>query len=147
MDGWEIDAREGARDLIGAYTHAGDRRRLHELAALFGNDGVLETHGMWSVTGAYAIASKLAESAGRRRPQLVRHNVSSIWFGSVQPGEIHAESYFTVYTDLGPDHWGRYRDRIVGSGTTWHFAHRLVRIDSAAENSYIKWPLPESDGE
>ena len=145
MDDWEFHAREGARDLIGAYTHAGDRGRLADLAALFGEHGVLEVHDMWKVVGATAIAAQLAEPSGRRLPQLVRHNVSSIFFESVSSNEANVSSYFTVYTERGADHWGRYRDRIVGSDRTWQFAHRTVRIDSAAPDSYVTWPPTKSE--
>ena len=46
----------------------------------------------------------------------MRHNVTNIRFESVQPDEALVASYFTVITEIGLDHMGRYRDRFVPVG-------------------------------
>ena len=38
-------------------------------------------------------------------------------------------SYFTVFTEVGLDHMGRYRDRLVPVGDRWLIAHRFVSTD------------------
>ena len=44
-------------------------------------------------------------------------------------------SYFTVITEIGLDHMGRYRDRFVPVGDRWLIAHRFVSTD---------WRSPET---
>lgn len=41
MEMWELVARERVRDTVAAYSHAGDRFRIEELASCFTPDGVL----------------------------------------------------------------------------------------------------------
>jgi len=38
-------------------------------------------------------------------------------------------------TERGPDHWGRYRDRLVVRDGRWLFAHRRARADGYAPGS------------
>jgi hypothetical protein len=44
-------------------------------------------------------------------------------------------SYFTVFTEIGLDHMGRYRDRLVPVGGRWLIAHRFVSTDWRAPGS------------
>jgi len=81
---------------------------------------------------------------GPRRPvqpkdettkRIVRHNVTNVRFEAVSPTEATVASYFTVFTEIGLDHMGRYRDRLVPVGDRWLIAHRLVSTDWRAPNS------------
>ena len=65
----------------------------------------------------------------------MRHNVTNIRFESVSPTEATVASYFTVFTEVGPDHLGRYRDRLVPVGDRWLIAHRFVSVDWHAPDS------------
>jgi hypothetical protein len=51
-------------------------------------------------------------------------------------------SYFTVLTEIGLDHHGRYRDRFVRLDTTdlWLIEHRLVSTDWRAKRSTMTAP-------
>ena len=51
------------------------------------------------------------------------------------PTEATVASYFTVFTEIGLDHMGRYRDRLVPVDDRWLIAHRFVSTD---------WRAPES---
>lgn len=102
----------------------------------FAPDGVLEfTGGAEPLTGPDGIEAGLGTAvtrpsdSARRAPTHVRHHVSSNRFGSVASDQVEVTSYFAVHTDVGPDHWGRYRDvletragngcsRIAGSAWT-----------------------------
>ncbi len=150
MEVWELVARECCRDTLAQYTHAGDRFRLDEYAAAFCEDGVLEIRGTEPVRGRAAIIARVAAATGapRERTQdaappaanplpkrIVRHNVTNIRFESVRPDEATVASYFTVFTEIGLDHMGRYRDRLVPAGDRWLIAHRFVSTDWRAPDT------------
>lgn len=149
MELWELTAREGCRDTLAQYTHAGDRFLLEEFAGAFCEDGVLEIRGAAPLRGRAAIterfggsgaAQQARQSAARAREsgearRIVRHNVTNIRFESVAPDEAIVASYFTVFTEIGLDHMGRYRDRFVPVGDRWLIAHRYVSTDWRAPAS------------
>jgi len=146
---WELSAREACRDTLAQYTHSGDRYLLEDFAGAFCADGVLEIRGAEPLRGREAImarfggataamqaqgeAAKKRETGALRR--IVRHNVTNVRFESLQPDEAVVASYFTVITEIGLDHMGRYRDRFVPVGDRWLIAHRFVSTD---------WRSPET---
>ncbi|WP_017936512.1 nuclear transport factor 2 family protein [Nocardioides sp. Iso805N] len=138
MDIAELVIRERVRDTYAAYTHAGDRFRLEELADCFAADGVLEIKGSRTAVGRAAIVATLG--GGRDRPAgavppQVRHFVTNLRFDAIAPDRVETSAYFCVITHhgehLGVDHWGRYRDVLTPAEDRWVFAHRLVRVDAA----------------
>ena len=147
MDLWELTARERIRDTLARYTWSGDAFRLDELAAAFCDDGVLEMRGAEVFEGRTAIVGFLsggadgaddeARRAARRSgapaspeaPRIVRHNIANVRFLELAPEHALVASYFTVFTDRGLDHFGRYRDRFVPVGDEWLIAHRFVSVD------------------
>ena len=142
MELWELTAREACRDTLAQYTHAGDRYLLEEFAAAFCEDGVLEIRGAAPLQGRAAImerfggtgeATRVRQAAGAvddgRPRRVVRHNVTNVRFEAVSPTEATVASYFTVFTEIGLDHMGRYRDRLVPVGERWLIAHRFVSVD------------------
>ncbi len=149
MELWELVAREACRDTLAQYTHSGDRYNLEDFAAAFCVDGLLEIRGAEPLRGRDAImnrfggapaAAQAQQEAARRRDagarrRIVRHNVTNIRFEAVQPDEAVVVSYFTVITEIGLDHMGRYRDRLVPVGDRWLIAHRFVSTD---------WHSPET---
>ncbi len=149
MELWELSAREACRDTLAQYTHSGDRYLLEDFAGAFCVDGVLEIRGAEPLRGREAImarfggataateaqgeAAKKRETGALRR--IVRHNVTNVRFESLRPDEAVVASYFTVITEIGLDHMGRYRDRFVPVGDRWLIAHRFVSTD---------WRSPET---
>ena len=141
MELWELIARERIRDSLASYNWAGDAARLDELAETFCVDGELEVRGQAPVVGRAAIVTMLsgvastpaAPAPGVRR--IVRHNVANIRFVNVTPQDAQVSSYFTVFTEIGLDHYGRYRDTLVPVGGHWLIKHRFVSTDWAAPNS------------
>ena len=149
MELWELVARESCRDTLAQYTHSGDRFLLEEYAAAFCEDGVLEIRGMEPARGRAAIIERVGGATGAHAARaaaaaakssgggsqaggpkrIVRHNVTNIRFESVSPDEAVIASYFTVFTEIGLDHMGRYRDRLVPVGDRWLIAHRFVSTD------------------
>lgn len=153
MELWELVARECCRDTLAQYTHAGDRFRMDEYGAAFCEDGVLEIRGSEPVRGRAAIIERVSAATGAqagrgagalnapRAPvpsvvkRIVRHNVTNVRFESISPDEATVASYFTVFTEIGLDHMGRYRDRLVPAGDRWLIAHRFVSVDWRAPDT------------
>ena len=143
MELWELAARERIRDTLARYNWSGDALRLDDLAQTFCEDGELELRGNESVRGRAAIVALLggvvtgpsvtAAAAGAKR--IVRHNVTNIRFTDVTPQEARVGCYFTVFTEIGLDHYGRYRDVFVPVGDDWLIRHRFVSTDWSARDS------------
>lgn len=144
MQPWELSAREHVRDTLARYTWSGDAGRVDDLAATFCDDGVLEIRGEPPLRGRAAIVDRLgavaatapAADAVRR---IVRHNLANIRFTELSPRSARVSSYFTVFTEIGLDHYGRYRDELVPvegpEGTEWLIKHRFVATDWSAPDS------------
>ena len=137
---WELQAREGIRDSLAQYTWAGDSARIDDLALVFCEDGVLEVRGSAPVHGRAAIAAMLTQVATPDTPpvgvrRIVRHHVANIRFVDLEPEGARVDSYFTVLTEIGLDHYGRYRDTFVPVGDQWLIRHRFVSTDWSAPNS------------
>lgn len=156
MELWELLARERIRDSIARYNWSGDAFRLDELALAFCEDGVLEVRGQDPVRGRPAIVQFLggggagdddtrraalkaqAEASGVKR--LVRHVLSNTRFLELTPEQATVASYFTVVTEIGLDHAGRYRDTFVPVGDGWLIQHRFVSTDWRAPDSTMAPP-------
>ena len=133
MDASEIVARESIRDTLSRYTFCGDRGRLEELAACFARDGVLELADGWTARGRDEIQARTrsslpADDGARRRP-LLRHHLSSQRIEMTAPEAARAWTYFLAVTENGPDHSGRYIDRLQRVGGQWLIAHRRVVVE------------------
>jgi hypothetical protein len=143
MELWELAARERIRDTLARYSWSGDALRLDELGQTFCEDGELELRGSEPVRGRAAIVALLggvvtgpssaAAASGAKR--IVRHNVANIRFTDVTPHEARVACYFTVLTEIGLDHYGRYRDVFVPVGNDWLIRHRFVSTDWSAPDS------------
>lgn len=122
------------------YNWSGDAARLENLAATFCTDGVLEIRGREPLRGRSEIAAFLGgvtaqvAVAGDIKP-VVRHNLANVLFTRLTSDEAHVSSYFTVVTQTGLDHFGRYRDTLVPAGDSWLIKHRKVSTDWAAPDS------------
>jgi ketosteroid isomerase-like protein len=142
MDVWELVARERIRDTIARYAHLVDSGRIDELVALFAEDGTLEAgdgppaRGRDAIRGVFVgTGSRLASVAAR---PLIRHHVSNVLIDVEGPDAATASSYFLAVTERGPDHWGRYWDRLVRHGERWLLAHRRARADGYARDSVFR---------
>ena len=142
VESWELSARELIRDTLARYSWSGDALRVDELALAFCEDGVLEVRGRPPLDGRAAIAAFIGgvgtaapRDPADAAPRVVRHNVANIRFTAITPTAARVESYFTVLTEIGLDHFGRYRDTFVPVGGQWLIRHRFVSTD---------WRAPES---
>jgi hypothetical protein len=153
MAPWELTARERIRDCLATYNWSGDAFRLDELALAFCEDGALEIRGQEPLRGRAAIVEFLAggvtgddearraarkeAAAASDMPTIVRHSVTNIRFLELTPAQGRVASYFTVFTDIGLDHYGRYRDTFVPVGDDWLIQHRFVSTDWRSAESAI----------
>jgi hypothetical protein len=167
MAAWELSARERIRDTLALYTWSGDAFRLAELASAFCEDGVLEVRGRPPAEGRDAIVAFLrgvgpggaraggpggvaddearraalkAEAAASGVRRIVRHNLANVRFVELTPERALVASYFTVVTEIGLDHYGRYRDTFVPVGDAWLIRHRFVSTDWRAPDSTMAPP-------
>lgn len=149
MQLWELEARELVRQTLADYTAATDSFDLRALAGCFAADGVLEFTGGQPLTGPAAIETGLGRQLTGRRdesrpaPTHVRHHVSSIRFTAVDEARVETTSYFAVHTDVGLDHWGRYRDVLIPVDHRWLFASRKVTVDGFAPGSLMAPSAPD----
>jgi hypothetical protein len=143
MELWELAAREHVRDMLAHYNWSGDALRLDEPVQTFCEDGELEVRGSPSVRGRAAIVEFLSgavttpNAAGETSnvKHIVRRKVTSIRFTEVTPEEARVACYFTVFTEIGLDHYGRCRDVFVPIDGDWLIRHRFVSTDWGAPNS------------
>ena len=148
MELWELIARERIRDTLARYIWSGDSLRAEELAAAFCEDGELEVRGSEPIRGRAAIAAFIAgvgrqppaPAAGAAARRIVRHNVTNIRFLELEPERALVASYFTVLTEIGLDHYGRYRDTLVPVDDEWLIRHRFVSTDWRTEGSTMAPP-------
>jgi len=152
MELWELVAREHCRDTLAQYSHAGDRFQLDDFAGAFCEDGVLEIRGQEPLRGRAAIVERFGGATSAQQAQevaaaaraagavrrVVRHTVTNVRFEAVSESEATVASYFTVFTEIGLDHMGRYRDRMVPAGDRWLIAHRFVSTDWRAPDSVFR---------
>jgi hypothetical protein len=156
MELWELAARERIRDTVATYNWSGDALRLDGVAAAFCADGQLEVRGRAPLRGRAAIVAFLggvaadadtaphdaaggraATEAGRR---IVRHHVTNLRFLELTPTRARTECYFAVLTEIGLDHFGRYRDALVPVDDRWLIEHRFVSTDWRAPDSSMAPP-------
>jgi uncharacterized protein (TIGR02246 family) len=138
--------RAAIEALIGDYAEAADRGRSADLAALFAPDGVLEILGETFDAGVHegreAILARLertrTELPPGAAPPLLRHHIATVRVRPTGPGTARADAYFLAVTADGPDHWGRYSDRLVETEEGWRFAHRKVVHEGRAAGSWLE---------
>jgi hypothetical protein len=137
MEMWELTAREAIRDTVARYNHSGDAGRFDAMIQCFAPDGVLTIVGGGEHRGHDELRAFFSGVSGTARPGFthLRHCVTNLLIDVESPTGADARSYFEVITDIGLDHWGRYRDRFVPSGERWLLAHRSVKTDGYAPGS------------
>jgi hypothetical protein len=143
MEIWELAIRESVRQTLADYTAGTDRNRLDDIAACFAPDGVLKISDGEPMVGPQAIVAGLGAQVNRFATgpvvlTLVRHHVSSLRFGMVSPDRVEVSSYFLAVTNIGVDHWGRYRDVLCPVDDRWLFASREATADGFSPDSLMR---------
>lgn len=146
----ELMARESIRHTMASYTMAGDRLRAEDFIAVFTADAILETEGV-TVQDAFRHVGRQAIhdwiKRWRTRPaegekavhqaSFVRHHLATSLIELVDAETATARTYWTAYTDIGPDHCGCYLDLFRKAGERWLIAHRRIRLDWRSPDSLM----------
>ena len=159
MEAWELDAREQIRDLVASYNAHGDRGRFDEVMALFADDAVMDVGDGRTYTGVDEIRTIFTGtrdsvtdgssdgtadgSTGPPGPRYLQHHTAAPAITVDGPREASGQTYFTVMTDAGVDHWGRYQDAYRVVEGRWRFASRRVRVDGTTPGG---WAARRLDG-
>jgi len=144
-----LPARANVSDitqLVSRYAFFIDRGKVSELANLFVDDGLLITP-TWEAHGRAAIISRLSAAAdpAKRRPQFVRHHVTSIAIEDQDNYTAAGRAYYLVITESGLDHAGVYVDEYFQIKNEWLIKKREVRLDWASPASLLAPAPPMRD--
>ncbi|WP_317929394.1 nuclear transport factor 2 family protein [Halioxenophilus sp. WMMB6] len=144
----ELLTRESIRQTITRYTMAGDRLRVQEFLEVFTADAILESEEVGAsdtflYQGKKEIGAWLQRwrdlatepSALATQATFVRHHISTSDIVIVDADSAKARTYWTAYTDIGPDHCGYYVDSFQKVKDQWLIQHRKVRLDWRSPNS------------
>lgn len=148
----EAVARESIRHTLARYTIAGDRLCVEDFVAVFTDDAILESDGVGDADSFhYRGRDSIGEWIRRwHRPTsrtdapthsatFVRHHLATSLVEFTGPDTATARTYWTAYTDIGPDHCGVYLDSLRRTmrptRDEWLIAHRRVRLDWRSPNS------------
>ena len=153
MEAWELDAREQIRGLVAAYNALGDRGRFDAVMALFAEDAVMDVGDEGSYEGLDQIRTIFTgtrdsildgngegdgagDGSSGDGPRFLQHHTTGLHITLDGRAEATGHSYFTVMTDHGVDHWGRYQDAYRPVDGHWRFASRRVRIDGTTPGGW-----------
>jgi len=136
----ELVAREAIRDIVARYNSLGDSGRIDAMMTLFAPDAVLEVPGRAPVEGATAIGAffgAVAEPAeGVPALRSLHHHTATLTIELTGRNSARGRCYFSVYTQDGLDHWGRYTDEYRRVDGHWLFAARRVRVDGVVPGGW-----------
>ena len=153
MEPWELDAREQIRGLVAAYNALGARGRFDAVMALFAEDAVMDVGDEGSYEGLDQIRTIFTgtrdsildgngegdgagDGSSGDGPRFLQHHTTGLHITLDGRAEATGHSYFTVMTDRGMDHWGRYQDAYRPVDGHWRFASRRVRIDGTTPGGW-----------
>jgi hypothetical protein len=136
----EALAFEAIRKTVIQYQVAGDRIDADGYAACFAEDAVLDAFGP-VIEGRAAIRDFIAGIADAfdtngRKPTFLHHQLTTQSVEMTGPDTARGRCYFTVITDIGPDHHGVYTDKYVRVGGEWLFSKRKIQVDWFAPDSF-----------
>ena len=132
--------RLAIEELLSRYPFLVDRGRFAELSTLFTPDGIMDGPVGGPAVGQRDIEEFFRHSATKpvagRAPKLMRHNITSQRIELNDDQAASADSYFLAVSDVGLDHWGRYRDLLVKTDGVWRFGKRQLTVDGFADGSW-----------
>lgn len=153
----DVIARDSIRQTMARYTMAGDRLQLEEFLAVFTGDAILESEAVadadaFRYEGVEQIGQWMNrwqersrdEAAPTHQATFVRHHLSTSLIEFTGPDTAKVRTYWTAYTDVGPDHAGYYLDVFRKKGEQWLIAHRRIRLDWRSTQSLFTTAITRS---
>ena len=142
MEIWELIARESIRDLVARYNANGDSGRLDQMMDTFADDAVVEGRdreyvGKDEIRKFFSVAVERTKS-GQGGVKWIRHNTATLQIDVLSETEAKGRCYYTVLTDRGLDHWGRYIDDYRKIGDRWLIWRRAITSDARVEGSWAE---------
>ena len=133
MDAWEVEARGEIAAVVTAYNALGDRGRFDELLALFADSATMDIGDGSSYEGRAGIERIFTGTRDSVRdgsgPAFLQHHTTPVHVSFEDGDHASGDAYFTVMSDQGIDHWGRYHDTYLRVEGAWCFGSRRVRVD------------------
>jgi hypothetical protein len=137
--GTALEDRLAVESLLDRYPFLVDQGRYGELSGLFAPDGVMEGPVGDPGVGRPGIEAFFRSAASRvvegPLPKVMRHHVTSRAI-ELEADSGSARSYFLAMTEVGPDHWGRYRDVFVRVDGEWLIGRRSLSVDGFTPGSW-----------
>ena len=130
---------------IAAYSLAGDRHDVQELARCFTEDGVLEAPTQ-TLRGRAEIVRGLSQSRERWRSSFVRHHITTTWIDVTGPDDAVGRVYFFVVSEDGFDRGGIYSDEYRRVEGRWLIRIRLVTLDYVRKDTRLLQPPDREPG-
>jgi hypothetical protein len=143
VDLWELSAREQIRELLATHTYLQDSPRYADVLDLYDDDALLDVAGqpvrrVRDVLRAASADAATRRAGGHRRTSW--HHLSNVRIRLISRVAAESTASFVNIGDVGIDHWGRYRDELVGDGDRWRITTRHVRIDGRVDGSWAPAP-------
>lgn len=153
----ELLAREAIRETLARYNVSGDRLRVADYVSCFTEDGIIEAEHKdpayaFRYAGREAIRAwqqrwlDATAQGGVHKASFARHHLSTCSIDLTGPDSATVRTYWTAWTDVGPDHAGYYLDLFRKVGADWLIAHRRVREDWRSPRSLFGNPVAETRG-
>ncbi len=140
MEPWEIEARECIRDLVARYNASGDFGKFDAVLALFSEDAVMElplsTHrGHAEIRSIFEGVTERTGDRDDAHAKFIRHFTATHCIDVESEANARGTCYYAVFTEAGPDHWGRYLDGYRRVDGRWLFERRRVTVDGCRPGS------------
>ena len=154
----ELLAREAIRDTLAKYNVSGDRLKIDDYAACFTEEGIMEAEHedaafAFRYEGREAIRAwqrrwldRTLNGPGVHQATFARHHLSTCKIDLTGPDTASVRTYWTAWTNVGPDHAGYYLDTFRKVGDEWLIAHRRVREDWRSPSSLFGNPIAGTNG-
>lgn len=138
-----VENKRQIAELLARYTWTGDFGDADGFAGCFTGDGVLDVKGQATYAGRAAIAAMVR--GGPHAPQgaslpetlsgPLHHHVSSVRIEIDDASHARVFAYFLAMGPHGPDHWGRYSDRVERVDGAWLFRYRRASADGLSPHA------------
>lgn len=150
----ELLAREAIREVMAKYAVTGNRLDVADFLCCFTEDAIIESE--FAVPEkSFRFEGTAAIRAWQQRwlaadevygTTFVRHHLTTSTITMTGPGTAMVRTYWTVWTDIGPDHAGIYLDDFRKVGDNWLIAHRRIRYDWAVPDSVFGIAIAKTKG-